>query len=96
MNETARWKWECSILYFAGFTLIGAVISGLGPYIPFKAQAINVQETDFGMVFSFRGVGYVLSSLGVGQIADRYQPHHLMAAAFLLVGVTSFLTLYPL
>jgi FHS family Na+ dependent glucose MFS transporter 1 len=94
MSETAKWKWECSLLYFTGFTLLGAVISGLGPFIPFKAQAINAKETDFGVVFTFRGVGYVLASLGVGEIGDRYQPHHLLAVSFLLVGVTSFLAVY--
>lgn len=94
MNSTARWKWECSLLYFVGYTLLGCVISGLGPFIPFKAQAIGMKETDFGVVFTFRGVGYVLSSLGVGYIATTYQPHRLLALAFFLIAATSFLAVY--
>lgn len=46
------------------------------------------------MVFTFRGIGLMLASLGIGEIGDRYLPHRIIAVSFLLVAATSLLAVY--
>lgn len=90
-THTSAWKIQCSVLYFVGFVLLGMVISGLGPFIPFKAATTGLVETAFGIVFTFRGIGGVLGSISVGKIADRYQTHRMMSCSCLIIAVTCFL-----
>jgi predicted MFS family arabinose efflux permease len=72
--------------------MLGCVISGLGPFIPFKAEATGLIETAFGVVFTSRGVGYVIGSLSVGKIEEKYNAHRILSCSFLIVSVTAFLT----
>lgn len=71
--------------------MLGAVISGLGPFIPFKAANSGLVETAFGIVFTFRGVGYVLGSMSIGRFEEKFAAHKMMSCSFLIIAITCFL-----
>lgn len=51
-----------SLVLFPSYTLLGALISILGPAVPSLARDMDVRETDFGETFFARGLGYFLGS----------------------------------
>jgi fucose permease len=42
--------------------MVGGFISGLGPLIPNISEEYGRKETDFGVVFFVRGIGYMLGA----------------------------------
>ena len=60
-----------SSVYFLNIFFLGGIISGLGPLIPFLANEMNMHETDFGIVFTSRGIGYMFGCWLIGH-TEKY------------------------
>ena len=61
----------CSIIYTINLFFLGGIISGLGPLIPFLAVRMDLHETDFGFVFTCRGLGYMSGCFLISKI-DKF------------------------
>ena len=61
------WKARYGTIYIYAFVMLGNIIIALGPLIPIKARDGNLKETDYSIVFTLRGIGYVTGSLLVAK-----------------------------
>jgi MFS family permease len=85
------WQTKCTVLYIIGYASLAFIISGLGPLIPFKADESGIIETDYGIVFTFRGIGYLAGSIIVGKIEHMFNPHLLLTIYFFVLGSSAYL-----
>lgn len=87
----------CSIIYSLNLFALGGIISGFGPLIPFIAQRLDLHETDFGLIFTFRGFGYMAGSYCTSHI-DKYIKNfnNFYACMNFLLGLGSYLTYFDL
>lgn len=85
------WKTRCTVLYIVGYASLAFIISGLGPLIPFKADESGRAETDYGIVFTFRGIGYLAGSILVGRIEHLFNSHLLLTSYFFVLGTSAYL-----
>ena len=91
MRSHRKWRLLCSATYCLNFMLLGGIISSLGPLIPIFTVRQGVPETDFGVLFTLRGIGYVLGSLAGGQ-SDKYMDtHRSMAIATSAMGIMAII-----
>ena len=72
--------------YCGAFVVLGASIASLGPTLPYLAENIQVTVTSLGYLFSTRSLGYLLGSLFIGRLFDRFSGHRLMAVMLLLAA----------
>lgn len=85
------WQTRCTVLYIIGYASLAFIISGLGPLIPFKADESGRAETDYSIVFTFRGIGYLAGSILVGRIEHRFNSHLLLTSYFFVLGTSAYL-----
>lgn len=78
--------------YYATFVLLGAMISSLGPTIPFLAGNVGVTLAVMGSMFAIRSVGYLVGSFSGGWLYDKLPGHRLLAGLLLLGAVGMILT----
>ena len=72
--------------YCGAFVVLGASIASLGPTLPYLAENLQVNVTSLGYLFSTRSLGYLLGSLFIGRLFDRFSGHRLMAVMLLLAA----------
>jgi FHS family Na+ dependent glucose MFS transporter 1 len=72
--------------YCGAFIVLGASIASLGPTLPYLAENLQVTVTSLGYLFSTRSLGYLLGSLFIGRLFDRFSGHQLMAVMLLLAA----------
>ena len=72
---------------------LGAIISGLGPIIVLKAKELDQPETDFGIVFTMRGLGYLLGSYFSGKTEGLIDSHTSLALGCCGLGIFAILSL---
>ncbi|KAG2377526.1 hypothetical protein C9374_009042 [Naegleria lovaniensis] len=65
----SRKFWE-SVLICYGFIPLGLGLAMLGPTLPSLKQKLKKSEGTMGLLFTLRGVGYILSSLIGGWVLD--------------------------
>ena len=68
----------CAYIYTTNFIYYGAEISALGPSVPLLSKKINMPETSFGLVFTCRGIGYLISAWLGGKVEGKYDMHRLL------------------
>jgi FHS family Na+ dependent glucose MFS transporter 1 len=74
--------------YFGGHIVLGLVSASLGPTLPWLASKIATQPEALGLLFTARGVGYLLGSLACGRLYDRRPAHPLLITAILLLAAS--------
>ncbi|MFC2054891.1 MFS transporter [Chloroflexota bacterium] len=72
--------------YCGAFVVLGAAIASLGPTLPYLAENLQVNVASLGYLFSARSLGYLLGSLFIGRLYDRFSGHRLMAVMLLLAA----------
>lgn len=65
----------CAYIYTTNFIYLGALISALGPSVPLLSQKTNMPETSFGIAFTSRGIGYLISAWLGGKVEGKYDMH---------------------
>jgi FHS family Na+ dependent glucose MFS transporter 1 len=74
--------------YFGGHIVLGLVSASLGPTLPWLAAKIACEPEALGLLFTARGVGYLLGSLACGRLYDRRPAHPLLTTAILLMAAS--------
>jgi FHS family Na+ dependent glucose MFS transporter 1 len=74
--------------YFGGHIVLGLVSASLGPTLPWLAATIACEPEALGLLFTARGVGYLLGSLACGRLYDRRPAHPLLTTAILLMAAS--------
>lgn len=74
--------------YFGGHIVLGLVSASLGPTLPWLAAKLATQPEALGLLFTARGVGYLLGSLACGRLYDRQPAHPLLITAILLLAAS--------
>lgn len=67
--------------YFGGHVTLGLVSASLGPTLPALAAGLGTPPAALGLLFTARGLGYLLGSLGCGRLYDHRPAHPLLAFA---------------
>jgi fucose permease len=78
--------------YYAAFFMFGVVSAVLGPALPTLAENSGVSPGETGVLFTTRGIGFLLGSLAGGRMYDRLRGHPAMAAALLVTALATVLT----
>ena len=79
-----------TIVYYAVFLTVGAVIASLGPTLPALAENVNVNIAAMGFIFTARSFGYLLGALLGGNFYDRLSGHRIIAAFLSLAAILLF------
>jgi FHS family Na+ dependent glucose MFS transporter 1 len=74
--------------YFGGHIVLGLVSASLGPTLPWLAAKLAVQPEALGLLFTARGLGYLLGSLACGRLYDRRPAHPLLITAIVLLAAS--------
>jgi FHS family Na+ dependent glucose MFS transporter 1 len=72
--------------YFGGHIVLGLVSASLGPTLPWLAAKLASEPEALGLLFTARGVGYLLGSLACGRLYDRRPAHPLLITAILMLA----------
>jgi FHS family Na+ dependent glucose MFS transporter 1 len=74
--------------YFGGHIVLGLVSASLGPTLPWLAAKLATQPEALGLLFTARGLGYLLGSLACGRLYDRRPAHPSLITAILLLATS--------
>lgn len=79
-----------SVVYCLGFVLFAFNASGMGPLIPVKAEQLGLEQTDFSLLFVFKGAGGFLGGV-IGLFLEKLIGlHKAMALSFAVMALASF------
>jgi hypothetical protein len=82
-----------SFACFAGFIVYGACVASLGAALPSVASHFNKTEAEFGVVFTVRGIGFLIGtflSMYILQLSSIWFSKQTMACmAISLLGLTT-------
>jgi FHS family Na+ dependent glucose MFS transporter 1 len=74
--------------YFGGHIVLGLVSASLGPTLPWLAAKLATQPEGLGLLFTARGLGYLLGSLACGRLYDRRPAHPLLILAIVVLAAS--------
>ncbi len=74
--------------YFGGHIVLGLVSASLGPTLPWLAAKLASEPEALGLLFTARGVGYLLGTLACGSLYDRRPAHPLLILAIALLAAS--------
>src|SRR5688572_7650496 len=69
-----------------GFLIIGVILAGLGPMLPYLAAHVGQDVAALGGIFTALSAGVILAQFGVGPAGDRFGQRPVLAAGLLLIG----------
>lgn len=84
-------KTRHSLLYLASFIVEGLNISSFGPLIPIKAKLSNQPETNYSIVFTLMGLGFIIGCALVNYLEKRLGAHKAIGIAFFIISVMCYL-----
>lgn len=89
-----------TIVYYLAFIGLGMVAASLGPTVRELAKQTDTSMGDIGVLLTVRAMAYLVGSLLVGRLYDRYTGHRIMIGSvivlfvvFLFVPTTPYLWL---
>ncbi|MFV8756204.1 MFS transporter [Nannocystaceae bacterium ST9] len=74
--------------YFGGHVVLGLVSASLGPTLPALAAGLHRDPESLGLLFTARGLGYLLGSLACGRLYDRRPAHPLLITAIVMLAAS--------
>ena len=78
------------LTYGVCFIALGLAGSALGPTLPTLAEQTGATIAKISFLFTASSIGYLIGSVGGGQLFDRLNGHRLMLAATLLMALSFF------
>ena len=91
-NEGARMRTVITIIYYAGFIVLGLTAASLGPTLTDLAENTRSTLGQISILFTARSLGYLLGSVLAGRLYDRLPGHKVMTVGLLALGLTLGLT----
>ena len=79
--------------YYAGFICLGFVIASLGPTLGDLGEQTGTRLSSISYLFPTRSLGYLLGSLLLGRLYDRFPGHALMGSV--LLAMAAMMALVP-
>lgn len=92
MNVSERYWWKVVALCFAGWILMYADRTILGPVMGNIAEQFNLNNTQLGAVNSIFFLTYAIMQIPFGIVGDRIGRRLVITFGFVLFGVTTFLS----
>ena len=92
MNVSERYWWKVVALCFAGWILMYADRTILGPVMGNIAEQFNLNKTQLGAVNSIFFLTYAIMQIPFGIVGDKIGRRIVIAFGFVLFGVTTFLS----
>ncbi len=77
--------------YYAAFIALGLAVSALGPTLPALAEQTGASLKSISILFTVRGLGFLVGALLAGRLYDRFTGHHLMALALVMMALSMVL-----
>ena len=68
------------LAYSYSFVLYGSIITGMGPIIPYFAEATGNSETSFSYIFFVRALGYLAGGSLIKILTQRYSTHAILVS----------------
>lgn len=90
--KTIPTKIPATIGYYAALFAFGLASAVLGPALPALAENSGVALGDTGVLFTTRGIGFLLGSLAAGRGYDSWKGHPLLSVALILTAVSLVFT----
>lgn len=89
LKKTGAQPFEISNLaaYYLAFIGMGAASGIVGPTLPALAERGFSTVGTFGILFSVRSLGYLIGTLTLARLLDRFKPHLLMGLAQVGAGL---------
>jgi MFS transporter, FHS family, Na+ dependent glucose transporter 1 len=84
----ARRRTIITIIYYAGFIILGLTAASLGPTLTDLAANTRSTLGQISFLFTARSLGYMLGSVLAGRLYDRLPGHLLMTGGLLVLGLT--------
>lgn len=81
-----------NIGYFSALFLLGLMVASLGPTLGVLAEQTGSPLKGISFLFIARSTGFMLGSIFVGAIYDRWPGHRLLAAGLLILSVMIVVT----
>ena len=91
-DDTSRSQTIITIIYYAGFVVLGLTAASLGPTLTDLAANTRSTLGQISIVFTARSLGYLLGSVLAGRFYDRLPGHKVMTIGLLILGLTLGLT----
>ncbi len=79
------------VTYFISFFSFGLLISTLGIALPYLAEHAKVSLGDAALLFTMNSIGFLFGSLISGALYDVMKGKYLLAFAWFVVAISSFL-----
>ena len=79
------------VIYCLGFVLFGAILIGLGPFIPYLSERSGIIETEYSILFFGRAIGFTVGALSVRFVEKSFTYHKLLGIGYLLAGLFTIL-----
>jgi FHS family Na+ dependent glucose MFS transporter 1 len=74
-------------VYLASFLVVGLSVSVLGPALTELRERSGTDIGGIGVLFVGQSAGYIVGSLAIGRLYDRFDGHRVFAAAMATIGV---------
>eukprot|EP00698_Gefionella_okellyi_P000381 TRINITY_DN1032_c0_g1_i3.p1 TRINITY_DN1032_c0_g1~~TRINITY_DN1032_c0_g1_i3.p1 ORF type:complete len:248 (-),score=31.84 TRINITY_DN1032_c0_g1_i3:131-874(-) len=74
--------------YASCYVLLGLTAGAVGPAIPDLATKLSIDEEDLGIVFLFRGAGWLACSLVSGYLTDHVRGHILVCISVIALAIS--------
>jgi len=79
------------ITYAICFISLGLCMAQLGVLLPYMADNIGVSIAQISFIFTTGSFGYMVGSAGGGHLYDRFNGHHLMILALVIMALMGIL-----
>lgn len=73
-------------VYLASFLILGLSVSVLGPALTELRERSGTDIGGIGVLFVGQSAGYIVGSLAVGRLYDRFDGHRMFATAMVTIG----------
>jgi predicted MFS family arabinose efflux permease len=74
----------CNIIY-------GATFDSYGPFVPYLSEATGLPESSFTIIFTMRGVGYILAGILKLKLMRNIDLHRALGISCISAGLSSML-----
>jgi MFS transporter, FHS family, Na+ dependent glucose transporter 1 len=92
-DPARRGKLAITLGYYAVFSIVGLITAGIGPALPDLATRTKTKLGEIGALISARSFGFLVGSLRVGRVFDRFPGH--IAFFAILFSVSALLVAVP-
>jgi predicted MFS family arabinose efflux permease len=87
---------ELMIVYCFNSVIFGAIYDSYGPLLPYLSEVTGLTESSFTIIFTMRGVGYIIGGVLKLKLMSEIDLHRGLAISCFFGGLSSILLLINL